>query len=495
MSERSLAIIGGGLAGLSAGIYARKNGYETHIFEHHALPGGACAAWKRRGYTIDGCIHWLMGTKPGSGMRQIYEEVGALNGLRLIPVTHYGRFVDETSGLSLDLVANLDRMAQDMKAISPKDAARVDEIVTGAKAFMNWNFDPRRAPQLMGFFEALGDLWKNRTLMRYAIQYFSPINKYAEKFDHPFLQKSIAHAFTPQMPTLNLLILLGLLAAGDLAVPEGGSEAFVRSMLRTYTELGGQFHPRSPVSKILVERDKAVGLRLEDGEIHRADVVLSAADGRATLFGMLEGKYLDSATRKRYERWPIFEPVVLVSFGVARAFSGEVSSRTVFLDEPFTVAGESVPGFHVRIMNYDPGFAPDGHTVIQVMFESPFDCWETLWRDRPRYELEKARAADHCLNRLEAHFPGLRSQVEVTDVATPMTMWRYTRNHKGAYQGWQMTPEALKTRLPKRLKGLENFYMTGQWVEPGGGVPTALFSGRQVVQILCAKEKKPFVSG
>ena len=42
-----VAIIGGGLAGLSAGCYAAMNGFEAHIFEHHTVPGGVAAAWKR----------------------------------------------------------------------------------------------------------------------------------------------------------------------------------------------------------------------------------------------------------------------------------------------------------------------------------------------------------------------------------------------------------------------------------------------------------------
>jgi len=37
------------------------------------------------------------------------------------------------------------------------------------------------------------------------------------------------------------------------------------------------------------------------------------------------------------------------------------------------------------------------------------------------------------LERLEARYPGISSQVEMIDVATPYTWWRYTRNFKGAY--------------------------------------------------------------
>ena len=51
MAEKSLIIIGAGLAGLSTGCYAQMNGYQSCIFEHHTAPGGVAAAWKRKGYT------------------------------------------------------------------------------------------------------------------------------------------------------------------------------------------------------------------------------------------------------------------------------------------------------------------------------------------------------------------------------------------------------------------------------------------------------------
>lgn len=63
MKKRTI-IIGAGIAGLSSGCYAQMNGYEAEIFEMHNIPGGLCTAWNRKGYTLDGCIHFLVGSKP-----------------------------------------------------------------------------------------------------------------------------------------------------------------------------------------------------------------------------------------------------------------------------------------------------------------------------------------------------------------------------------------------------------------------------------------------
>jgi phytoene dehydrogenase-like protein len=61
MSASRLLIVGGGLAGLSAGCYARTSGFDVTIVEHNLALGGVCTAWRRGPYLIDGCIHWLTG--------------------------------------------------------------------------------------------------------------------------------------------------------------------------------------------------------------------------------------------------------------------------------------------------------------------------------------------------------------------------------------------------------------------------------------------------
>lgn len=74
-----IVIIGGGIAGLSAGIYARLAGFETEIYEKNALPGGECTGWNRKGYHIDNCIHWLTGTRQDTELYEVWEKAGALS--------------------------------------------------------------------------------------------------------------------------------------------------------------------------------------------------------------------------------------------------------------------------------------------------------------------------------------------------------------------------------------------------------------------------------
>jgi phytoene dehydrogenase-like protein len=266
--------------------------------------------------------------------------------------------------------------------------------------------------------------------------------------------------------------------------------------------LGGKVTYEATVEEIVVEDDRAVGVRLADGSapststLRYAGAVVSAADGHSTLFKMLGGRYLNDKIQDRYETWPTFRPLLMVSYGVARAFPDEPPFTSIVLERPLQIAGHAVDSLFLRIFNYSDRFAPPGKTVVQANLETEWDYWNDLrGTSRAGYDAEKERIAAEILNRLEAHYPGISSQVEVTDVATPYTFWRYTRNWKGSWEGWLIRPETMRTSIERTLPGLERFYMAGQWVMPGGGVSPVLYSGRHAVQLLCRDDGRGFSGG
>jgi phytoene dehydrogenase-like protein len=164
------------------------------------------------------------------------------------------------------------------------------------------------------------------------------------------------------------------------------------------------------------------------------------------------------------------------------------------LDEPVIIAGQELKRLSVHIYNFDPSLAPDGKTFLTLMIDSNYEYWKQLSEDPERYKAEKERIADVVVASLDRRFPGLATQVEMRDVATPMTFERYTGNWQGTYEGWQASTKTSSMRMNKTLPGLANFYMSGQWVMPGGGLPTGVMSGRYVTQIICKQDKRHFTT-
>ena len=493
----SIIIIGAGLAGLSTGGYAQMNGYQSHIFEHHTRPGGVAAAWKRKDYLIDGGIHWLMGYRPGQAAYEIYRQLGALPASPCLDLTTYVRFVDEAAGKSVEITGDLERLANELKAISPADSRVIYDLIDGARRLQDYDLFGTvmsKPPELMRPLAGIKTMWGLRQVFfkYFTGRYAQAVADYAQSIKDPWLRRVIENLFLPEVPVWFILMLLALLADGQMGLLESGSLEFARAIERRYRELDGQVTYKATVQEILVEHDQAVGVKLADGSEHRADVVVSAADGYSTIFEMLGGRYMNKRIESRYQDWKLFRPVVMVSFGVSREFKDEPAMSVILLEQPLAVGHHDIEGISLRIFNYSPSFAPPGKTVVQAMFETEWDFWNELRKDRRRYKDEKERVGRDVLERLETHYPGLSSLVEVTDVATPHTTWRYTRNYRGAFEGWLPSAEIMTARVERTLPRLSNFYMAGQWVMPGGGVPACLYSGRHVAQILCQRDRKPF---
>jgi phytoene desaturase len=495
MAKSSAIVIGAGLGGLSTGIYAQRNGYQCRIFEHARHPGGVASQWKRQGYTIDGGIHFYMGYRPGRPDHDIYRELGIDQEDQYIEITRYGRFVDPNQGLTLDITQDLDQLASTMKKHSPEDAPFIDKIISGAKAFEHWNMSGSMAkpPEMSHWWDTLKMMINMRgTLRYYSGWYTQSLDQAVRELHDPWLAHVFRYLFLPEVPVVFVMMILGALSGGNMAVRKDGSGSFARSLEKCYLNLGGEVAYGSTVEKILVENHKAVGVRLSNGDEYRADHIISAADGRSTLYGLLEGRYLTVPLKKLHEEWPLWKPVILINYGAARDFSNE-PSIVLFKPGAKIKAGYLTSDcWVVRIFNYCPNCAPGGRTLLQVMIESQWQPWEDIRENREAYVSEKEMAASQVLEQLNDIWPGIEDQVEMTNVATPYTWWRYTRNRQGAFEGFAITPKIFSTRVKRTLPGLDNFFMAGQWVVPGGGVIPTLLSGKHAAMLICRRDGKAF---
>jgi phytoene desaturase len=255
-------------------------------------------------------------------------------------------------------------------------------------------------------------------------------------------------------------------------------------------------HYGARVEEIIVRDGRAVGVRLKDGTDHYADEVLSAADGRATLFGMLKSRYMTPGLEEVYKTLPLYTPVVQVSYGLNRhiPISELPRLRTIRPAAPVEIGGEQVPMLLVNNYSFDPTMAPRGKTALTVLYQSPWESWEGLQDDRQAYAARKARVLSDMTAWLERTLPGISADIEVTDVATPLTTVSYTGNYHASYEGWRPTVATLRMNIDKRVPGLSHFAMIGQWTRPAAGLPTVADDGRIIIEELCEQDGRAFVT-
>jgi phytoene dehydrogenase-like protein len=487
---RKMIVIGGGVAGLSTGCYARMNGWDVEVLEMHATPGGVCTSWRRGDYLFDHCLHWVIGSSPGSPLYPIFEELGVARAItfhhpeRFRRIEGYGKVLTVHTDLSAFERELLDAFPDQARTI--RTTMREVRLYTGFRPPLDadfGSFGPRDLAAMAPYLPSFLRLSRMTT------------ERYLSRFSDVRLRDMLYQMFpVRELPAVMPVMSLAYFHNRDGGFPLGGSLGFSRAIESRLRDLGGTVRCGARVTEILVEDGSAVGVRLQDGETLRADHVVSCCDGHATLFELLGGRYLTSLLETLYEKPSLWPPLISISLGVRRDLSHEVKLTSFRLEEPVTIASRPVRWAGFTHYCHDPAFAPKGRSVLQMELETDYDYWRSFADDRPRYLEEKRKVLDACIDLLERRLPGIRRDVEVSDVATPITWERFTGNWRGSYEGWLPRIGLFGKALPMRLPRLRGFWMTGQWTSPGGGVPMCMAQARRLVKLICTREGRPFTA-
>ncbi|MFN3524209.1 MAG: phytoene desaturase family protein [Phenylobacterium sp.] len=490
MSEGTVLIIGGGVGGLSAGCYAQMNGYRATILEAHNRTGGVCTSWTRDGYVFDGCIHNLAGTSADSGLAAMWRELGVFPRLA---VKRFDELVciERPDGEPFTVYTDLRRLQAHMKALSPRDAPVIDAFIGAASRLVHFDLlgltlsPPRERARALAVAAPTLLRWGRMTL-----------DDYAARFSDPFLRSALPRMIYdwPAQTMLMALFFLARTSVGDLGWPVGGSQALSGAIEERFRRLGGEVRFGARVDEVLVEADRAVGVRLADGAELRADIVVSNANGKATIEGMLGGRYTSPAIRAYYAApEDRIEMGVHVCLGVARDLSALPHALILPVEPPVTIDAEARERLYVEPFAFDATMAAPGKTALKAVMATSYSRWAALAADPPAYARAKASVAEAVIAQLDARFPGLRKDIEVVDVATPATTLRFTGNGHG-YRGStnaMLTSIFAGRRLSQTLPGLANFYMVGQWAGIPG-VSSVAAMGREVARQICRRDVRPF---
>ncbi len=488
---KSIIIIGAGMGGLAAGIYGQMNGFDTRIYEMNHRPGGQCMSWKRGSYTFDACIHHLMGCSPNSKIYRLWQEMGALPTEMVYPKECVS--VVSSDGRMFKDYYDTDALEKHLCDLSPQDGKVIREYVKGIRDIAKYD--------MMGDMTTgniLGILGHTPTVLRNMKWFKISMADFAKGFTDPFLQRAFP-LLVYSNPTLPVFIHLMRHASGlnrDIAWPIGASMSFVDGIANRYESLGGKLYCRKKVEKILTDNGRAIGVRLEDGSEEFADIVISDADGRKTLMGLLEGRYMDEKL-KAYCAEPADESDFAVSIflGVDRDLSQEPASMIILLDQPVTLAGHELTSLEMQIYGFDKTMAPEGKGVIKIELVSAYSYWKRLSGDRKEYEAEKQRVATQVIELLENRFHGIKDQIETVEVATLLTWERFM----GGTHGFVNYPNKKQDFLGSlfnngdmTIAGLDNFYFVGVWATSAGALFLNALSGKKAIKRLCKKEHMKF---
>jgi hypothetical protein len=213
---------------------------------------------------------------------------------------------------------------------------------------------------------------------------------------------------------------------------------------------------------------------------------------------LLDGSRIDPVHKELLESDTLTGPVTQIAIGADLDLSDSPAAQLeVFqLAEPVFIGGRRFEWFNVKNYACDSCVAPRGKSLLLSMFLCEWPYWEKFKGDPVTYEAEKEQTAHACIAALETLYPGIRAKVEMVDVATPLTYERFTGNWKGTHMTWQPTLEFQRRHrfIPKTVPGLDGLYLASMWTNPPGGLPGAAEVGKWIAQILCARDRKRFVT-
>jgi phytoene dehydrogenase-like protein len=242
--------------------------------------------------------------------------------------------------------------------------------------------------------------------------------------------------------------------------------------------------------------DRLEGLELTSGHVVDADAVISAADLRFTLDQLLGGTW-PSPRHEALFAGPMVPSVCVLSYGLRGPLpqGADVILHRQLFDPPQAVAGHTISALGWKTFEHDPTLALAPKTVVSVNLDSPYGFWKPLAGNRARYDEARDALGAGVRTLLGRAVPGFSALVETVDVATPLTVERFTSNHGGQFMTFVPPLGRPPRHAPRQVPGLRDFWLAGMWVAPPGGLPNALKSGRDVVQVMCKADGQPFHAG
>ena len=490
-----IIIIGGGISGLSAGVFARINGFETEIYESNPVLGGECVSWRRGDYTFDGSVQWLLGSKEGTDLNRMWQTLDAFDNGDVVVKDVF--LTVEDNGKKIYLYRDIDRLKEHWGSACPEDLKMVKEFCYFAKKAQGFTMPVEKNMTELGIFDYMKMGFKMKAMSGLMMKYGKTNgDEYFWKFKNQSIRNALKTLALPTYPAYSAVTIMGALYSNDGGWPKGGSQGLTSRIENRYKNLGGKVFVNAPVSKIIVESGKAVGIELQNGSRIKGDYIISAVDAHVLMYNLLEGKIhddvFDDVFANRESKYA-FGTCVYVGLGVNADLVEYDSPLVTKLRESIMIGSERIDDIHITIYGSDTGFAPEGKSALKIIVELyDYDYWERLYKDPDAYRVEKEKIAKSVISHVERVYPKVKDKIEVIDVATPVTYNRYCGAYKGAWMGYAANASVKARNHASNIKGVKNLALAGQWLATPGGLPTAALSGKFAVQEVCSKLDIPF---
>ena len=486
---QNVIIIGAGMGGLGTALRLAHHGFRVTVLEKQARPGGRSNLLTENGFRADtGPTILVM----KAAFEELYRSIGQdLNQhvcfVQLDP--NYRIYYHD--GTYLDLFSNMAELAAEVEQVQPGGAERLFQFI-GASArkyelgmdFVDRNFD--RITDLANPTAGIR-LWQtqaHQNLYRQVASFFDFNDKLTKAFSF--------HSMFLGLSPFHALAMYSLITYADLALgmwfPMGGIYSLVEDMLKLAESMGVEIRTSSPVEEICVENGRAVGVRMESGEIIPADLVISNADLPYTYQKLIHPRHRKQYSNQRLRRMQYACSGFILYLGIDRTYD-HLRHQGLYFSRDYRANLDAIfktkvlpedPSFHLNIPTVtDPSLAPPGHSLVYVLAPMPNLEAKIDW------DQAAGQVRGILLDRLETIVdPDIRRHIVwerqyrptdwLNDIHAPLGTAFGSLAH-GFFQSSYFRPN-------NKSRDIHGLYFVGQSTYPGIGMPMVMISSRLVTE-------------
>jgi phytoene dehydrogenase-like protein len=492
-------VIGSGIGGLSAAallsIYGRQR---VLVLERHYVAGGYTHVFQRHGYEWDVGLHYVGEVQQeDSVLRRAFDTItdGQLEWAPMPDV--YDRMV--IGNRTFDFVSGVERFRAKMKGYFPDESVAIDGYIAAVQAVQK-TIDPyfmeKAIPgpiaYLIGRFLRRPFLrWANRT----TADVLHNLTKNEELIGVLAAQWG-DYGLPPRQSSFGVHAMIAHHYFEGASYPVGGASRIAETVATVIERAGGKIVVNAEVSEILLEQNRAVGVRMADGREIRAGKIISDT-GAPSTFGSLLGDSSDSVANVRSKLLPIAPSAAHLCLYVGLKESAAdlgISGTNLWIHptpdhDANAEKGSLDPNvpFGSLYISFPSAKDPDfgrrhpGRCTVEVVTLVPyhwFERWQEtrLKRRGEDYEAFKRQLAARLQSELERHVPVLAGKIDYAELSTPLSTRHFMNHRRGETYGLSATPERFRLRCLTPRTPIRNLYLTGQDVVTLG-VAGALMGG------------------
>lgn len=303
--------------------------------------------------------------------------------------------------------------------------------------------------------------------------------------------------FTGRVQRLINFLRPGILYQGPGICAARRLKALAMRMVQRYLALGGTIESSCEAVEVELYNKSVHQISCSNGKTFTADYFIAACDAHVLFEGLLKGQFPDDAYQKRYNNPSVYPLASEVRIAIGYEGSmGGIPWTLRFPVAPFKIHQTTVDRLQMTHYQHEPDFAPEGHTLITCsinQFSSDYDAWNVLAQDSKAYGQEKEKIGEAVMATITTRFPQMEGKLKILDITTPKTYERYCNAYRGAFMAFLPTISGKSMAHTGRIKGLNNIFLSGQWLQPPGGLPVAVLTGKDTIMRLCKLEKQSFI--